>query len=198
MDAAIQRVSRAPTAEELERKRQLAVAAEERKAARAAKEAEKAAKRAAEAAAAEAAAADEDEEEDASESDGAEHRIERLLVRRCFSAGRASRASSFFLVKWGSFAHADNTWEAAKHMHSDAIADYDRAAALPAVLSELLRRCWIATRALSAGRTQDTCSSIDSHTLARTKHARAVSRNGGPIRTLSSSDRCYSYCLDLL
>ena len=45
MDAAIQRVSRAPTAEELERKRQLAVAAEERKAARAAKEAEKAPKK---------------------------------------------------------------------------------------------------------------------------------------------------------
>jgi hypothetical protein len=126
VDKAIARIARAPTAEELERKRLAQEAAEVRRAER------RAAAEAAAAAAADAAPAPEEEEE-ASESDGAEYKIERLLTCRAFSA-----RAKFMLVKWIGFPHEGNTWEAKKHMHKDAIEDFERTAKLPFVLSELL------------------------------------------------------------
>ena len=126
VDKAIARIARAPTAEELERKRLAQEAAEVRRAER------RAAAEAAAAAAAAAAPAPEEEEE-ASESDGAEYKIERLLTCRAFSA-----RAKFMLVKWIGFPHEGNTWEAKKHMHKDAIEDFERTAKLPFVLSELL------------------------------------------------------------
>ena len=126
VDKAIARIARAPTAEELERKRLAQEAAEVRRAER------RAAAQAAAAAPAAAAPAPEEEEE-ASESDGAEYKIEQLLTCRAFSA-----RAKFMLVKWIGFPHEGNTWEAKKHMHKDAIEDFERTAKLPFVLSELL------------------------------------------------------------
>ena len=126
VDKAIARIARAPTAEELERKRLAQEAAEVRRAER------RAAAEAAAAAAAAAAPAPEEEDE-ASESDGAEYKIERLLTCRAFSA-----RAKFMLVKWIGFPHEGNTWEAKKHMHKDAIEDFERTAKLPFALSELL------------------------------------------------------------
>ena len=119
VDKAIARIARAPTAEELERKRLAQEAAEVRRAERRA--------------AAAAAAPAPEEEDEASESDGAEYKIERLLTCRAFSA-----RAKFMLVKWIGFPHEGNTWEAKKHMHKDAIEDFERTAKLPFALSELL------------------------------------------------------------
>ena len=126
VDKAIARIARAPTAEELERKRLAQEAAEVRRAER------RAAAEAAAAAAAAAAPAPEEEEE-ASESDGAKYKIERLLTCHALSA-----RAKFMLVKWDEWDLDLHTWEAKKHMHKDAIEDFERTAKLPFVLSELL------------------------------------------------------------
>jgi hypothetical protein len=104
VDKAIARIARAPTAEELERKRLAQEAAEVRRAER------RAAAEAAAAAAAAAAPAPEEEEE-ASESDGAKYKIERLLTCHALSA-----RAKFMLVKWDEWDLDLHTWEAKKHM----------------------------------------------------------------------------------
>jgi hypothetical protein len=73
---------------------------------------------------------------EASEGAGDEHRIEALLCQRSFS-DRASRGK-FVLVKWQRSGFDDCTWEERKHMHREALDDFERQAALPFCLSELL------------------------------------------------------------
>ena len=71
----------------------------------------------------------------ASDSEGEEYRIERLLTCRTFEAGgKAGTCSSN--GKRGAMIHARGS--ARKHMHDEAIADFDRVQKLPFALSELL------------------------------------------------------------
>ena len=128
LDRAVEHVARPPTEAELAKRKAQKEAAEQRRIAR-----EAAAIAAAAAApAVEEAEADEGEGEK-SETEGDEYRIEQLVVCRTFA-----KRARFVLVKWKDFDHDNNTWQERKHLHEDAVADYDRMAKLPFALSELL------------------------------------------------------------